>query len=75
MNLEGFPLLTALIVLPLVGAVVLWVLPTSLRERARTLEGTDLGAAQFDGTESFFAHPVLTTAAPPLRRPDRVYQD
>ncbi|WNB85955.1 NADH-quinone oxidoreductase subunit NuoN [Cellulomonas sp. ATA003] len=37
MNLEGFPLLTALIVLPLVGAVVLWVLPTSLRERARTV--------------------------------------
>ncbi|WP_298454526.1 NADH-quinone oxidoreductase subunit M [uncultured Cellulomonas sp.] len=37
MNLEGLPLLTVLIVLPLVGAVVLWALPAGLRERVRTV--------------------------------------
>ena len=37
MRLDELPLLTLLVVLPLVGAVVLWALPSGLRSRARDI--------------------------------------
>ena len=51
-----FPWLTALIVLPLVGAAVVWALPGAARRRAREVAlGFALVEARFGQLDSFHA--------------------